>query len=61
MSRETTRRRVNGLVARGYLRRSGRSFLFPAQIGDADYTFEIRGFLNRKMKDLNSYLARIPD
>ena len=61
MSRETTRRRVNGLVERGYLRRSGRGVYFPAQVGDADYTFEIRSFLVRKLKDLNSYLAKIPD
>jgi hypothetical protein len=61
MSRETTRRRVAGLVERGYLRRSGRGVYFPAQTGADDFTYEIRGFLMRKLKDLNAYLGKIPD
>lgn len=61
MSRETARRRVNGLVERGYLKRSGRGVFFPAQVGNNDYTYEIRSFLVRKLKDLNAYLEKIPD
>jgi len=61
MSRETTRRRVAGLVERGYLKRSGRGVYFPAQTGVDDYTYEVRNFLVRKLKDLNAYLGKIPD
>lgn len=61
MSRETTRRRVVALVERGYLRRSGRGVYFPAQTGKDDYTKEIRSFLVRKLKDVNTYLDKIPD
>jgi hypothetical protein len=61
MSRETTRRRVAGLVEGGYLKRSGRGVYFPAQTGTDDYTHEIRSFLVRKLKDLNAYLDKIPD
>lgn len=61
MSRETTRRRVIGLVERGYLNRSGRGVYFPAQVGEADYTFELRGFLVRNMKVLHAYLDKMPD
>lgn len=61
MSRETTRRRVAGLVERGYLKRSGRGVYFPAQTGADDFTHEIRNFLMRKVKDLNAYLGKIPD
>lgn len=61
MSRETTRRRINGLVARGFLRRSRRGFYFPAQAGDADYTLEIRSFLVRRLEELDTCLARLPD
>lgn len=61
MSRETTRRKVAGLVERGYLKRSGRGVLFPAQHDDDDYTKEIRLFLYRKLEVLNGYLARMPD
>lgn len=61
MSRETTRRRVVGLVERGLLRRSRRGIYFPAQIGEADYTYEMRAFLLRKLKDVAAYLRKIPD
>lgn len=61
MSRETTRRRVNALVERGYLRRAGRGVFFPAQTGTDDYTAEMRGFLVRKLKDVNAYLGKVPD
>jgi len=61
MSRETTRRRVMGLVERGYLKRSGRGVFFPAQVGPDDYTRDIRNFLVRKLRDLDGYLEKIPD
>jgi hypothetical protein len=61
MSRETTRRRVAGLVERGYLKRSGRGVYLPSQTGEDDSTFELRGFLVRKLKVLNAYLEKIPD
>lgn len=61
MSRETTRRRVAGLIERGYLKRSGRGVYLPAQTDEDDFTFELRGFLLRKIKVLNAYLDKIPD
>lgn len=61
MSRETARRRVVSLIERGHLKRSGRGIYFPAQIGEDDYTAEMRAFLLRKLKDLNAYLEKIPD
>jgi hypothetical protein len=61
MSRETARRKVAGLVERGFLNRSGRGVYLPAQVGEDDYTREIRAFLIRKMEVLNTYLAKIPD
>lgn len=61
MSRETTRRKVAGLVERGFLKRAGHGVYFPAQAGGDDYTREIRLFLTRKLEVLNDYLAKIPD
>ncbi|TAD83707.1 MAG: hypothetical protein EAY70_01855 [Sphingomonadales bacterium] len=61
MSRETTRRKVAGLVERGFLKRGGRGVYLPAQVGEDDYTKEIRAFLLRKLSVLNAYLAKMPD
>lgn len=61
MSRETTRRKVAGLVERGFLKRSGRGVIFPAQTGGGDYTHEIRNYLVRRLEVLNAYLAKMPD
>ena len=61
MSRETTRRKVASLVERGFLRRSRRGVFFPAQVGEDDYTRELRVFLLRKLEVLNGYLAKMPD
>jgi len=61
LSRETTRRKVASLVERGFLRRSGRGVFLPAQVGEDDYTREIRAFLLRKLEVLNGYLAKMPD
>lgn len=61
MSRETTRRKVAGLVERGFLKRQGRGVYLPAQVGEDDYTKELRMFLLRKMEVLNAYLAKMPD
>lgn len=61
LSRETTRRKVGDLVERGFLRRAGRGVILPAQVGEDDYTTEIRAFLVRKLEVLNSYLAKMPD
>lgn len=61
MSRETTRRKVAGLVERGFLKRQGRGVYLPAQTGDDDYTKELRHFLLRKLEVLNAYLAKMPD
>jgi hypothetical protein len=61
MSRETTRRKVAGLVERGFLKRSGRGVILPAQLGEDDYTKELRHFLVRKLEVLNAYLDKMPD
>lgn len=61
MSRETTRRKVADLVERGFLKRSGRGVIFPAQIDADDNTAEIRLFLARQLRVLNDYLDKLPD
>ncbi len=61
MSRETTRRKVAGLVERGFLKRSGRGVYLPSQTGADDYTKELRAFLTRKVEVLNGYLDKMPD
>jgi hypothetical protein len=61
LSRETTRRKVAGLVERGFLKRTKGGVFLPAQTGEDDYTKEIRTFLVRKLKVLETYRDRIPD
>ena len=61
MSRETTRRKVAGLVERGLLKRSRYGVFFPAQQGVDDHTKEVRQFLLRKMEVVNGYLDKMPD
>lgn len=60
MSRETTRRKVAGLVERGLLKRSRHGVFFPAQQGEDDYTKEVRSFLLRKAEILKGYLDKMP-
>jgi hypothetical protein len=61
LSRETTRRKVANLVERGFLKRAGRGVILSAQVGEDDYTRELRVFLLRKLEVLNGYLAKMPD
>lgn len=61
MSRETTRRKVAGLVERGFLKRVKGGVILPAQTGDDDYTSEIRRFFVRKLEVLAAYRDRIPE
>jgi DNA-binding MarR family transcriptional regulator len=61
LSRETTRRKVAGLVERGFLKRTRGGVFLPAQTGEDDYTREIRNFLVRKLDVLNAYRDKMPD
>ncbi len=61
LSRETTRRKVAGLVEQGFLKRAKGGVFFPAQIGEDDYTEELRRFFVRKLQVLAEYRDRMPD
>lgn len=61
LSRETTRRKVAGLVERGFLKRANGGVFLPAQTGADDYTKEVRSFLARRLETLNSYRSKISD
>jgi hypothetical protein len=61
LSRETTRRKVAGLVERRFLKRAKGGVILPAQTGDDDYTLELRGFMLRKLEVLEAYRRKIPD
>jgi hypothetical protein len=61
LSRETTRRKVAGLVERKFLKRAKGGVILPAQTGEDDYTRELRGFLLRKLEVIEAYRRKIPD
>lgn len=61
LSRETTRRKVAGLVEQGFLKRAKGGVFFPAQIGEDDHTEELRRFFVRKLQVLAEYRDRMPD
>jgi hypothetical protein len=61
LSRETTRRKVAHLVERGFLRKAKGGVILPAQVGEDDYTKELRNFLIRKVEVLNSYRDKMMD
>lgn len=61
LSRETTRRKVAGLVERGFLKKGKGGVFLPAQTGEDDYTKEIRNFLVRKLDVINAYRSKMPD
>jgi hypothetical protein len=61
LSRETTRRKVARLVERGFLKKARGGVYFPAQIGEDDYTKELRSYLVRKLDLLVAYRNKIPD
>ena len=61
MSRETTRRKVARLVERGFLKRATGGVFYPAQIGEDDFTEELRRYLVRKLDQLIAYRNKMPD
>lgn len=60
MSRETTRRKVNALVKKGFLKRTENGVIFPEQTNGDDYTAEFRLHLYHKMEKLMGYMDKIP-
>lgn len=61
LSRETTRRKVEGLVKRGFLKKAKGGVFLPAQTGEDDYTKEIRDFLVRRLAVLDAYRDKMDD
>lgn len=60
MSRETARRKLENLVARGYLNRGKGGYTLPAQTGADDYTKDLRTFLIDKLAALEHYVRKMP-
>lgn len=60
LSRETARRRLEGLVARNLLVKKDRGYIFPAQVGEQDYTKDIRGYLLVSIRKLDEFIKSIP-
>ncbi len=60
MSRETTRRKLENLAARGLVKKTKGGFAFPAQMGDDDYTEDLRKFMVAKLVALENYIKRMP-
>lgn len=58
MNRETCRRRLIGLVERGFLVKRGGGYIFPQQIGDNDFSEDLRRNLAGKFLELRKYIAR---
>jgi hypothetical protein len=52
LNRETARRKVNGLVERGYLMKVGRGYIFPQQTGQSDYTADLRRIVSLRVINL---------
>lgn len=61
MSRETARRRLEDLSKRGFLKRMKGGYIFPVQVGNDDYTSDVRQFLVGKLEELSEYVRKIPD
>lgn len=59
-SRETTRRRLENLVSKGFLVKNKGGYTLPAQTDDADYTKDLRDFVLLKVRDLQKYIEKIP-
>lgn len=48
INRETARRKMDRLVKRGFVLKTDRGYIMPAQVGETDFTRELRSFmLNR--------------
>jgi DNA-binding MarR family transcriptional regulator len=60
MSRETTRRKLEKLAERGLVRKTKRGFALPAQVGDEDYTEDLRKFMVTKLVAIETYMKRMP-
>jgi predicted DNA-binding transcriptional regulator len=61
MARETVRRKLDGLVKRNFLYKVKGGYVFPAQVGDDDYTKELRNFLVQRLSALENYVKRMPE
>jgi DeoR/GlpR family transcriptional regulator of sugar metabolism len=60
MRRETTRRKLEDLANRGFLKKIKGGYTLPAQTDAADYTKELRDFLVSKVRGLQNYIEKIP-
>jgi hypothetical protein len=60
MPRETTRRKLENLATRGFLKKIKGGYSLPAQTDAADYTRELRDFLVLKIRGLQNYIEKIP-
>lgn len=59
LSRETARRRLEGLAQKGLIRKVPGGYILPQQTGEDDFTSEFRAFFLRKLSVLNGNLGRI--
>lgn len=60
MRRETTRRKLEDLANRGFLKKIKGGYTLPAQTDAADYTKELRDFLVSKVRGLQNFIEKIP-
>jgi DeoR/GlpR family transcriptional regulator of sugar metabolism len=58
MRRETTRRKLEDLANRGFLKKIKGGYTLPAQTDAADYTKELRDFLVSKVRGLQNYIEK---
>jgi len=58
--RETTRRKLEDLVNRGFLSKNKGGYTLPAQTGAADYTKDLRNFFVLKMRGIQHFIENIP-
>lgn len=61
LSRETARRKLENLVAQGYLIRSRHGYAFPAKTGPSDRNSAFRAFMVHKLDELQKFASKIPE
>lgn len=59
INRETARRKMERLVERGFVARSGHGFILPEQTGGADYTKDLRTYLLKRFETILSQADRV--
>lgn len=58
MNRETARRKVKGLVEKGYIHKVEGGYIFPQQVGQSDYTADLRRIVSSRILTLLRLLQR---